>query len=154
MSIATRPLLVVVGTRPARKANRLVREFVKGLLHEFGTRQPMMDPQALATPLRDGRNAGVRLQLRSRVPSRPIGPQGRSQARGADVAGARKTNEDVVIGMCGKHLGDASVERLDRRDQRAQLRRVGLHRETEGFDDRRIGGERTSRMRSPLGAPR
>src|SRR6266850_4441812 len=102
MVIAAGPLLVVVRARPAGEPNRLVCEFVKGLLHEFGTGQPVMDPHALATPLSDRRNAGMRLQLRRGVPPGPVGPKGRGQPRRTDVAGARKTGEDVVIAMLSK----------------------------------------------------
>lgn len=144
MVIAASPLLVVVRARPAGEPNRLVGEFVKGLLHEFGTGQPVMDPQGLATPLRDRRNARVRLQLRGGVPSGPVGPEGGGQPRRRDVAGARKTGEEAVIGVRGKHLSDAIVKRLDGGHERPQLRRVGLDREAEGLDDRRIGREWTS----------
>ena len=88
MVIAAGPLLVVVGPRPAREANRLVGEFVKGLLHEFGTGQAVMDPDGLPTPLGDGGNAGVRLELRRGVPTRPVGAKGRRQPRGAQTAPA------------------------------------------------------------------
>src|SRR2546426_11622384 len=99
MIVAARPLLIVVRSRPPGETNRLVGEFVKGLLHEFGTGQPVMDPQGLTTPLSDGRNPGMRLQLRRGVPTGPVGPKGRGQPRRTDVAGARKAGEDVVIGM-------------------------------------------------------
>src|SRR5262247_341783 len=110
MVVAAGPLLVVVRARPLGKPNRLVGKFVKGLLHEFGTGQAVMDPQRLATPLRDGRNARVRLQLRGGIPARPVGPEGRGQARGTHVAGAWKAAKEVVIGMLRKHLGDPRVE--------------------------------------------
>src|SRR4029453_8161327 len=125
MVVAAGPLLVVVRARPAREPNRLVREFVKGLLHEFGTGQPVMDPQGLATALGDGRNARVCLQLRRGVPAGPVGPQGRGQPRCTDVAGAGKTDEDIVIGMRGKHLGDALVKRLVGGNESAVLRGGG-----------------------------
>src|SRR2546428_14121555 len=99
MIVAARPLLIVVRSRPPGKPNRLIGEFVKGLLHEFGTGQPVMDPQGLTTPLSDGRNAGVRLQLRRGVPAGPVGPKGRGQPRPTAIAGARKAGEHVVIAM-------------------------------------------------------
>ena len=49
MVVAACALLVVVGPRPAREADRLVGEFVKGLLHEFGTGQAVMHPDGLPT---------------------------------------------------------------------------------------------------------
>ena len=67
--ITARALLVVVRASPAREANGLVGEFVKGLLHELGTGQPVMDPQALATPLRDGRDARASLEFGGRLPA-------------------------------------------------------------------------------------
>src|SRR3989442_6020497 len=112
MVIAPGPLLIVVRARPAGETNRLVSEFVKGLLHEFGTGQAVMHPHGLTTPLSDGRNAGMRLQLRRGVPAGPVGSKGRGQPRRTDIAGARKTGEDVVIGMLGKYLGDALVKCL------------------------------------------
>src|SRR5262249_12918944 len=102
MVVATGALLVVVGARPVGEPNRLVREFVKGLFHEFGAGQSMMDPHALATAFGDGPNARVRLQLGGGVPTRPVGSKGRRQARRTDLAGAREAAKDRVVGMRGK----------------------------------------------------
>ena len=59
MIIAAAPLLVVVGPRPVRKPNGLIREFVKGLLDEFRTGQAMVDPEGFAAPFGHGSNARV-----------------------------------------------------------------------------------------------
>ena len=102
MIIAAPTLLVVVRSRPLRKANGLIREFVKALLDEFWTGQPMVHPERLATPFGHGRNPRMGLELRRGLPPGPIRPERRGQARRTDVAGARKTGEDVVIGMRAK----------------------------------------------------
>jgi hypothetical protein len=47
--------------------------------------------------------------------------------------------------MGGEDRRDAIIKRLDRGDQRSQLRRVGVDREAERLDDRRVGGERPRR---------
>src|SRR5262249_16903431 len=77
----------------------LVREFVKGLFDEFGARQSMMDPHALATPFGDGSNAGVRLQLGGGVPARPVGSERGGAARRTDIPGTGEAGEDFVIAM-------------------------------------------------------
>src|SRR6516165_6493076 len=63
MIVAAAALLIVVRARPPRKPNRLIGEFVKGLLHEFRAGQPMMDPARLPAPFGDGPDARVGLEL-------------------------------------------------------------------------------------------
>src|SRR6266852_9208721 len=58
MIVAAGALLVVVGAGPQGEANRLVRKFMKGLLDEFRTSQPMVDPQGFAAALWHRSDAG------------------------------------------------------------------------------------------------
>src|ERR1700730_10466906 len=69
MIIAAPSLLVVVRPRPLRKANGLIREFVKGLLDQFRTGQAMVDPEGFAAPFGHGRDARVRLQVGGGLPA-------------------------------------------------------------------------------------
>ena len=61
--VASPTLLVVVGARPLRKANGLIREFVKGLFDEFRTGQAMVDPEGFAAAFGDGRDARMGLAI-------------------------------------------------------------------------------------------
>jgi eukaryotic-like serine/threonine-protein kinase len=110
MGIAARALLVVVGPRPPREANRLVSEFVESLLHEFGTRQAVMHPHALAAAFGDRRNARVCLKLGGGIPTGPDGPERRRHARRADVAGAREAAEDLLCVIAGEGLVRVSLD--------------------------------------------
>ena len=136
MIVAPSPLLVVVRARPSREPNGLIGEFVKRLLHEFRASQPMMHPERLPAPFSHRPNAGIRLDLDRRFPPGPVSPEGGGQARGTHVPRARETGEELVIGMLGKHLGNAILEGRDGADQPPHLRRVGLDREAERLDDR------------------
>src|ERR1700737_2776611 len=99
MIVAPTALLVIVRARPPRKANGLIGEFVKGLLHEFRTGEAVVDPDRLSTPFGDRADAGIRLELRGRLPAGPIGPERGRQARSTDVPGPGETGEQIVIGM-------------------------------------------------------
>ena len=57
MIIAAPTLLVVVRPRPLRKANGLIREFVKGLLDEFRTGQAVVDPEGFPAAFGHGSDA-------------------------------------------------------------------------------------------------
>ena len=64
-------------------------------------------------------------------------------SRGAQTGpGAGKAREERLVGVVGEEGGDLAVERADRREQRAELRRIGLDRETERVHDRRVGRQR------------
>jgi len=67
--VASPTLLVVVGARPLRKANGLIREFVKGLFNEFRTGQAMVDPEGFAAAFGHGRDTRMGLQLGGRLPA-------------------------------------------------------------------------------------
>ena len=65
--------LVVVGASPGRVPDRLSGELVKGLSDEIGASQSAVDQAGFATFLGDRRNAGISLQLRSRLPAGTVG---------------------------------------------------------------------------------
>src|SRR5437899_1242423 len=70
---AARPHLVVVGASPGRVPDRVSSELVKGLTDEIGASQPAVNHAGFATFLGDRRNAGISLQLRSRLPAGTVG---------------------------------------------------------------------------------
>src|SRR5947208_125094 len=65
--------LVVVGANPGRVPDRLKGELVKGLTDEVGAGQPAVNHTGFATFLGDRCNAGISLQLGSRLPAGTVG---------------------------------------------------------------------------------
>ena len=92
-------LLVVVRARPAREADRLVREFVEGLLHEYWTGQAMVDPDGRPAADRDRRDARVGLEVGRGLPARAVGAEGGGEAGRTHGARAGEAHEDVAIRM-------------------------------------------------------
>src|SRR2546426_3124744 len=70
---AARTHLVVVGASPGRGPDRLKSELVKGLTDEVGAGQPAVNHTGFATFLGDRCNAGISLQLGSRLPAGTVG---------------------------------------------------------------------------------
>ncbi len=128
MIVAAAALLIVIGAGPLGEANGLVRKFMKSLLDEFRTGQPMVNPQGFAAAFGDRSDAGVRLELDSGIPAGAITAKRGRQARSTHRAGTRETVEQSVIGELSKQVGDAFIELLNGADQRAELRRIGLKR--------------------------
>ena len=94
--------LVVVGASPGRVSDGLSGELVKGLSDEMGASQSSVDQTGFATFLGDRRNAGVGLQVGSRLPSGAVGAQSDQQAWRAHGSSARKTDKEVVVGVSGR----------------------------------------------------
>ena len=71
-----------------------------------------------------------------------VGAEGGRQARGADRPRPGEAREELVVRVGGEDRGDLALEGVDGLEQGPELGGVGLHRETERVDDRRVGGER------------
>ena len=90
-----------------------------------------MHPEGFTAAFGHWRDAGVGLEL-----------AGGRQARGADRPCPGEAREELVVGVGGEDRGDLALEGVDGLEQGPELGGVGLHRETERVDDRRVGGER------------
>ena len=131
MVVAPAALLIVVASGPRGEPDRLVGILVECLFEELRTRQAMMHPEGFTAAFGHRRNAGVGLEL-----------AGGRQARGADRPCPGEAREELVVGVGGEDRGDLALEGVDGLEQGPELGGVGLHRETERVDDRRVGGER------------
>src|SRR5262249_1323601 len=97
--VAAAPLLIIVGSRPARPFDRTIGEFVKTLADELRARQTAPDKFGLAAAFGDRCDAGEALNFLGALITRAIGAKGGYQSWGQDLTGSRQGIEDLLVGV-------------------------------------------------------
>src|ERR1051325_7122844 len=95
--------LIVISAGPLRETDRLIGELMKRLLDELRASQAMVNPKRLSTTFGNRSDSRVGLHLNSRIPTGTVRTEGGREPWSADVAGAGKASEQIVIVMLSEH---------------------------------------------------